>query len=133
MSLHNQIDKSLSDGSLELREKLNRIIDMKNPEIDNKIYVPSSYYVYRGEDDFHGGIATINKIEYNENLPDNHMNKIMIGIKENPRTMYNYKSLMESQDKLKKEFGDTKAFPDPDDRPEFNCPDSGWKTFNRLK
>jgi hypothetical protein len=29
MNLNNQIDKSLSDGSLELREKLNKIKDMK--------------------------------------------------------------------------------------------------------
>ncbi len=33
------------------------------PNKGDKIYVPSAYYVYRGEDDFEGGLATINKVE----------------------------------------------------------------------
>ena len=93
---------------------------MKKPNLGDKIYVPSSFYLSRGRDDFHGGIATISKIEYNKFLPKNHINYIMVAIKERNNVRYNYRILMKEQEKLKKEHGNQIAKPCPDNRDEFN-------------
>jgi len=98
----------------------------REPKIGEKIYVPTSLYVYRGEDDFIGGIATISEIDYDKNLPKDHHNYIMIGIEGRPGCMYNWKILLKDQKKLKKEFGEQIAHPDPDLREEFNQPDADW-------
>ena len=90
------------------------------PKVGQKIYVGTSLYLSHGMDDFMGGIATISKIEKSKCLPEDHCNYLMVGIKENSGALYNWKHLLEEQNKLKKEFGKEKAHPDPDDRPEFN-------------
>ena len=36
---------------------------MRIPVVGERIYVPGSMYVYRGTDDFAGGLATISKVE----------------------------------------------------------------------
>jgi hypothetical protein len=99
----------------------------REPIIGEKIYVPTSLYVYRGKDDFEGGIATINKIEYSKHLSKNDINYTMVGIEGRPGCMYNWKSLLEEQKELKKRFGEQIAHPDPDYREEFNQPDADWK------
>ena len=96
------------------------------PKIGYKIYIPTTRYLNRGNDDVVGGLATIIKIELNKYLPEDHFNYIMIGVEEVPGVMYNYRSLLKEQTELKKEFGSTKAHPDPDDREEFNNNDD-WK------
>ena len=100
---------------------------IKAPKIGDKIYVQSSHYVYRGEDDFEGGLATINKVEHDKHLPKDHINYCMVGIEGRPSTMYNWRVLTEGQDELKKEYGKQKAHSNPDLRPEFNQPDADWK------
>jgi hypothetical protein len=100
---------------------------IKEPKIGDKIYVPSSYYVYRGEDDFEGGLATITKVEHSKHLPKGHVNYTMVGIEGRPSTMYNWTVLAEEQDELKKEYGKQVAHSNPDLRPEFNQPDADWK------
>lgn len=101
---------------------------IKEPKIGDKIYVPSTLYVYRGEDDFVGGIATIAKVEYSNHLPKDHFNYIMVGIEGRSNTMYNYKNLMSEQTELKKEYGNQIAHADPDYREEFNCPpNADWE------
>jgi len=100
---------------------------MKTAKVGEKIYVPGACYVYRGEDDFEGGMATISEVEYSDDLPEDHFNYIMVGIIERPGTMYNYKNLMEQQIELKVLYGDSIAHPDPDNREEFNCPDADWR------
>ena len=100
---------------------------IKEPKIGDKIYVPSSYYVYRGEDDFEGGIATINKVYFSKHLPKDHFNYTMVGIEGRPGTMYNYRVLAEEQDELKKEYEGKVAHSSPDFRPEFNQPDADWR------
>lgn len=114
---------------MDYTDKTNRDIHkiMKKPKEGDKIYVPTSLYVYRGEDDFEGGLATINKIEYSNHLPEDHYNYTMVGIKERPGTMYNWKYLMENQDEWKARYGEQVAHPDPDMRPEFNQPNADWK------
>lgn len=99
---------------------------IKEPKIGDKIYVPSSYYVYRGEDDFEGGLATINKVELSDHLPEDHINYIMIGIEGRPQTMYNYRGLMAKQEKLQKEYEGKVAHSSPDLRPEYNQPNADW-------
>jgi hypothetical protein len=94
----------------------------KEPVIGEKIYVPEVSYVYRGEDDFAGGIAIINKIEH-----DFIHDLLMIGIEGRPGVMYNWHYLSKDQKKLKKEFGEQIAHPDPDYREEFNQPNADWK------
>jgi len=79
---------------------------MKNPKIGDKIYVGTSLSISHGSDDFHGGICTISEIDKSEKLQVNHMNYIFIGIEERPGTLYNYKILIENQEKLKERFGD---------------------------
>lgn len=101
---------------------------MKNPVVGEKFYVPSSLHVYRGMDDFAGGIAIISKIEYSDKLPKSSINYIMVGIEARKGTMYNYRILMEKQEQLKKYYGGQIAHADPDDREEFNCsPDADWE------
>jgi hypothetical protein len=113
------IEKNIKDIYMKKEEK--------QPKIDQKIYVPSSLYVYRGADDFAGGIATINKIETSKHLPKDHCNYTMVGIKERPGTMYNWKNLLEQQAELKKAYGKQKAHPDPDMDPEMNQPNADWR------
>lgn len=87
---------------------------MKLPKIGDKIYIHSSFYISRGEDDVLGGLATINKVEVSKHLPIEHCNSVMIGVKEVSSTLYNYKSLLEEQEELKKQFGENSTRPDPD-------------------
>lgn len=101
---------------------------IKQPKIGDSIYVPTSLYVYRGSDDFAGGLATIDKIDKSKHLPEDNINYMMVGIKERPGTMYNWKNLLENQEKWKEEYGKQKAHPDPDDRPEFNDQNADWRT-----
>lgn len=97
------------------------------PVVGDKIYIPSAGYVYRGQDDVQGGLATIEKVEVSDTLPAHHINSIFIKVEEIPTSRYNYRLLMKEQMKLKKEFGDQVAGPDPDNRPEFNQPNADWK------
>ncbi len=102
-------------------------MENRKPIIGEQIYVPTSLYVYRGEDDFVGGIATISKIEYSKHLPEDHFNYTMIAIKERQGTMYNWNVLLEKQEELKIEHKDKVAHPDPDYRAEFNDDNADWK------
>ena len=93
---------------------------IQSPFIGQKIYVPTALYLSHGKDDFEGGIATINKIEESHILPSSDFNYLMVGIQEEPGVMYNWKYLVEEQEKWKKIYGDQIAHSNPDDRPEFN-------------
>lgn len=100
----------------------------RDPKIDEKIYVPSSLYVYRGADDFAGGLATICHIDKSKSLPATHFNYIFIEVKERPGTMYNWKTLLEQQEELEKQYAGMVAHSDPDYSPEMNPdPNADWK------
>jgi hypothetical protein len=101
---------------------------IRKPIIGEKIYVPSAYHVYRGKNDFEGGLATIDSIEYSKFLPEDHINYIMVGVKERKGVMSNWRMLLEKQKQLKKEYKDKIAHADPDLRPQFNDDNEGWKT-----
>ena len=92
----------------------------KEPYVGQKIYVDTDLYLSHGLDDFEGGIAVISKVVKDPDLPKNHHNHLMVGIKERPGTLYNWRYLKEKQEQLKERFKENKAHPIPDDRPEFN-------------
>ena len=96
------------------------------PKIGDQIYVPSSYHVYRGEDDFDGGVATINKVVLSDHLLKDHINYTMVGINDREGSLYNYKILIEDQDNLRKRYAGKIAKSNPDLTPEFNQPNSYW-------
>jgi hypothetical protein len=99
---------------------------IRYPSYDEKVYVPTSLHVYRGLDDTHGGIAHIDEIHVNEFLPVDHYNHIMVTVKELPGHSYNWRYLLENQTEWVEEFGEQIAYPDPDDRPEFNDDEADW-------
>lgn len=120
-------NKKIQDRLEERRKSMENQPPVAEPVIGQKIYVPSSLYVYRGQDDFAGGKATINKIERSKDLPPDHYNYLMVGIEGRPGTMYNWRPLLERQEELEKMYGDQIAHPDPDDRPEFNDYNADWR------
>lgn len=83
-------------------------------KLGDKIYIPTSLYIDRGEDDVQGGLATISRIEHSRHLPEGHINRTFIYVKEVPGHGYNLSVLLERQDELKKKFGNRAAYPDPD-------------------
>lgn len=97
------------------------------PKVGQKIYVPGELYLYRGEDDFAGGVATISKVKYNEKLETDNNNSVFVGIEGRPSTMYNWKFLYEKQGELKKQYKNQIAHANPDYREEFNQPDADWR------
>lgn len=75
---------------------------MNKPKIGQKIYVGTSWYIDREEDDFDGGLCEIVsfKLEKSIGKPT-----YFVVVKERPSTSMNYTLLMEDQAKLKKEYG----------------------------
>lgn len=101
---------------------------MRKPAKGEQMYIPNALHVYRERDDFAGGKATIDKIEYNDYLPKTHINYIMVGFKENPGTLYNWINLVRKQKELAKKFKNQVAHAEPDYSQEFNPPPhQDWK------
>ena len=84
-------DRKIKERLEARRKSLENQPPVQEPVIGQKIYVPTSLYVYRGADDFAGGIATINKIEKSKTLPPDHYNYMSVGIVERPGTLYNWR------------------------------------------
>ena len=84
------------------------------PKAGDIIYIEGSLYLGHGEDDMVGGKALINSIEKDE------QGDVWIILEILRSTRYNWRYLKKEQKKLKKEFGDTWAYSNPDIRPEFN-------------
>jgi hypothetical protein len=97
---------------------MNKTINV--PKKGDTIYIPTALYVYRGEDDIQGGKATVSKVTEENGTT-------WVAVEENPGTNYNWKSLSEKQEKLREEFGEQKAYPDPDYRPGFNDSEADWQ------
>jgi hypothetical protein len=91
--------------------------DMKKksiPNVGDTIYVDSHMYISHGSDDVVGGKATVSKVNVNSRLPEGHINSVFVSVKEHPGHSYNWFDLETRQAKLKKEFSDKRAYPDPD-------------------
>jgi hypothetical protein len=80
----------------------------------DKMYLRGSMSISNGSNDVAGGLATIKKIEINERLGIDHFNGIFVEFVEVPGRSFNYKSLMEDQDKLSVQYEGKFAHPDPD-------------------
>lgn len=87
--------------------------DIPMPRIGQDVYISTSLYIDHGEDDVQGGLAKISKIEYNPGCPQP-TNRVMVSVVEVPGTSYNYSSIMREADKRREEYGDRRAYPDPD-------------------
>lgn len=62
----------------EMTKKVNKSL---YPKVGDPIYVHGSSYVYRGRDDFRGGLASISEVRLSNHLPEDHVNYIMVSIK----------------------------------------------------
>jgi len=109
------IEKARIKRRKERRKKNTRKNNLRKiiPKVGQEIYLPHKAYISHGEDDQRGGLATITKVwKENENF--------WITVKEVPRA-YNWSDYLAlDQDKWKKKYGDQRARPDPDLRPQFN-------------
>ena len=86
---------------------------MKHKKGD-KLYIPSAYYISRGSDDFEGGLATVDLITTNLDLPEWHCNRDMVVFKERPACSYNYNYILENQEEWAKEYAGKTAHASPD-------------------
>jgi hypothetical protein len=85
----------------------------------DQIYVESYCFLSHGADDVAGGLATVVDVRYTP-CPRNPVNEYMVEVAEHPGVSYNLAHLLEKQDELRERFGDQRAHPAPDLRPEFN-------------
>lgn len=88
------------------------------PKVGDDIYVPSAFFLSHGSDDQVGGLAKVERVRVSTHNPEIHF----ISVKE-VNGDYNWEQyLAPQQEELKERFGTSRAYPDPDDRPEFNNP-----------
>lgn len=83
------------------------------PKVGQDVYINSAFYIDRGEDDRVGGLAEV--IEVKQQMSGGNPNCTFIRVKEYPGTMMNWDQfLAKEQDKLKAQFGNSRAYHDPD-------------------
>ncbi|HZI55431.1 MAG TPA: hypothetical protein VFF39_01585 [Verrucomicrobiae bacterium] len=89
------------------------------PELrkDDVIYVDTELYLWHGRDDFRGGLAQVFEcyMDISAGKPTP-----FVRVAQQMNTWHNWRELASMQKKLRAEFGKRWAYPDPDDRPEFN-------------
>lgn len=82
-------------------------VDIGLPKIGSDIYVGTSMYIDRGEDDFAGGLCTVSEIsKMGRNW--------FVSVLENPGGGYNWEILLEQQSELREEHGTQRGHRDPD-------------------
>ena len=86
-------------------------IGVEKPEVGDSIYVPSQFYISHGSDDVRGGKATISKVK--KSMSGGKM-VWFVTVKETGRGHNWSQFLKDDQKKLKKEYGNQVAHPDPD-------------------
>lgn len=87
------------------------------PKVGDEVCVGTSLYLSHGVDDFHGGLCKISRVESQISAGKPSW---FVTVGERPGWSYNYEVLMESQEKWKAEYGETRGYPDPDNSPESN-------------
>ena len=93
------------------------------PEVGAEVYVPSSYYLSHGVDDFEGGLCRISRIRDTRKSKSSNalnINRLSVEVEERPGWFSNWYVLMEQQDELRERYGHRRGYQDPDLRPEFN-------------
>lgn len=83
------------------------------PSPGDEIYVPTAWYLSRGRDDVQGGKATVERLKRSYGT-------LWVYVKELPGRGHNWEIIGPDQEKLKAEFGESRAHPDPDDDPSAN-------------
>lgn len=96
-----------------------KVVAMPLPKVGDDIYVPSALHLSRGHDDVVGGLARVKSVSKRMSGGEQ---VHFISLKEisGDFNWEQYLALMQAE--LKKEFGKNRAYPDPDDRLEFNEP-----------
>lgn len=87
------------------------------PKVGDNIYIDTRLYMYRGEDDFIGGLAKVISIEEKE-IRGKSVH--VIKVEEDKIRSYLWEDIVGKQAEWKNLFGDRRACPKPDLRPEFN-------------
>ncbi|MEV0296327.1 hypothetical protein [Nocardia sp. NPDC050710] len=93
-----------------------RITYTDRPVVGADIYVDTHLFLGHGEDDVRGGLARVVAVHEDAEYPDDPM----VDVAEHPDYSYNWALLSREQDRLRAEFGDRRAYADPDLRPEFD-------------
>lgn len=109
-------------AAIKKREKKDRadrakVAAMPLPKVGDDIYVPSALHLSHGRDDVVGGLARVKSVSRQMSGGEQ---VHFVSVKEISGGFNWEQDLALIQDKLKKEFGKNRAYPDPDDRPEFN-------------
>jgi hypothetical protein len=125
MYMHRSYDErdEKPDGARPRMNWYNRMIARiatwrARPRVGQWIYVPGSYYLSHGQDDFDGGRCKIAKV-IAANL--NGSFGYTVEIEEQPGVGYNWSGYLEpQQEKLRARFGEQRGQSNPDRRPEFN-------------
>ena len=86
------------------------------PAIGDEIYVDTALHVHRGRDDVLGGRAQVVAVHHGYRGMDG----IWVEVAEHPGDLHNWEDLGPRQAALRREFGQQRARPIPDLRPEFN-------------
>lgn len=82
------------------------------PNVGDKIYVPTRLSISHGSDDVVGGLATVTKVSHNIS---GGVVCEFVSVAEHPGRSYNWDQfLKDAQEKLRAEFGESVAYPDPD-------------------
>lgn len=81
------------------------------------IYVDTELYLSHGRDDFRGGLAEV--VEFGPDISAGKQTPF-VRVAQELDTWHNWQELASIQKRLRREFGQSWAHPDPDDRPEFN-------------
>ena len=93
------------------------VVPIPVPRVGDEIYVPSHMSMSHGHDDVLGGLARVTHVK--EEMSGG-LVVPFVSVAEHSGGSYNWEYLALDQERLKEMFGDERARPDPDDRPEFN-------------
>ncbi|MBI2120987.1 MAG: hypothetical protein HYT94_05185 [Parcubacteria group bacterium] len=102
----------------EIEEKQRKAKELPLPKVGDDIYVPTALYMGHGKDDRMGGLAKVMSISVTTSSGELVHN---VCVEEFPDSLFSWEHyLAENQDELRERFGQSRAYSDPDNRPEFN-------------
>jgi hypothetical protein len=105
---------------------------MAKPKVGDRIYVEGMIYLSHGADDFQGGMCTVKAVDTSVQAGGGESTNVEI--EEDPGTWYSWdRYLGPRQEEWKARYGEQKAGPKPDFRPEFNDEYGGWEPLSGDK
>ncbi len=93
-----------------------KIDSPSTPGVGDEIYVDTALHLHHGRDNVRGGRARVVAVNHGYHG----LKGVLVEVAEHPGDLYNWELLGPRQRDLEREFGDQRARPDPDLRPEFN-------------